>query len=382
MASPASALLNPVSDYRFTETMVNAFGLSDWKQGPPSAPFSYFDSVINSIIENPDPNGAGSCQANAFQNSQFHPTLIQASGGSSGYWSISPGNYSAGSIAGFRFRLDTCVQYSLDVWLEPGTLPEALQLLLEASPSRVNYHDFASGEHHVTGRLSPGEYRIEGRSSGGSFQESFDGGTYAYFFQVSPCPGTLIAGQPASVTIPPNTNAVFTVTPQSPSASWTYQWRRNGGALANSSHISGATSTQLTVNAASAADSGYYDVVVNDGPISEPSTPAKLTIIATTGVEPELAALTPLQIGLAGPSPFTGQTTLRYSAPHAQPAIITIHDITGARIHTLAERVVGASGVVAWDGRTSAGARAPAGVYYARIESASGRATCRLVKLN
>ena len=79
---------------------------------------------------------------------------------------------------------------------------------------------------------------------------------------------------------------------------------------------------------------------------------------------------------------FTPHTALRSSAPDAQPATTSIHDITGARIRTLAERVVGGVGVVTWDGRSSTGARAPAGVYYARIESTAGTGACRLVKLN
>lgn len=379
---PANALMTPLSDGRFTSAIVEMLGMRQDLEEHPSAPFAFFNSFLDAVVENPDPEGTGYCQATAFQNSQFHPTLAQASGTAGGYIQGASGLYSAASISGFRFRLDSCVQYTLDVWIEPGTVPEACQFLLVSHPSYLRYHDVQAGELHVTGRLSPGDYLIEGRSSFTTGDESFEGGTYAYVFQVFPCAGTLIAGHPVGVAVPCGTDAQFTVTPQGGAGALTYQWRRNGVPLANSSHISGATSAQLTVHAPCHPDSGYYDVLVSDGTNTEPSQPAKLTVTATSGVGPGLAVAAPMQIALAGPSPFLTQTTFRYSSPGAQPATIAIYDISGARIRTLAERVTSTMGVVAWDGRTHDGARAPAGIYYARIESAAASGACRVVKLN
>ncbi|NOT33013.1 MAG: hypothetical protein HOP12_02465 [Candidatus Eisenbacteria bacterium] len=152
--------------------------------------------------------------------------------------------------------------------------------------------------------------------------------------------------------------------------------------LGNGGQISGATSPLLTIQDACDPNTGSYDALVGSGPIVEPSRPVRLDIGTATGVELELARPRSLSIELAGPSPFTSQTAFRLVAPHAERGPIAIYDVSRARIRTLADRVEASTGIVTWDGRTSAGTRAPAGIYFLRVAAGAMHGTCRVVLLN
>jgi flagellar hook assembly protein FlgD len=61
---------------------------------------------------------------------------------------------------------------------------------------------------------------------------------------------------------------------------------------------------------------------------------------------------------------------------------LTLHDLTGARVRTLAEGVQPAGpGRVHWDGRDHRGTPVRPGSYFARLETADGVRTRRLVVL-
>jgi hypothetical protein len=72
-----------------------------------------------------------------------------------------------------------------------------------------------------------------------------------------------------------------------------YQWRRDGQELSDGGNVSGATSDTLTIDPATAADDGAYDVVVTDlctsvtsagVPITVSTAPAAPTITASASV--------------------------------------------------------------------------------------------------
>lgn len=381
-AAPARAQLVPLEDDRFTEGLVHFLGLTENPVDHPSAPFAWFTSFLDPLIEDPDPNGSGSCRASAFQNSQFWSAGIQASGSTSGYWTTQVGTYSAASIAHFEFGITQCVDYQLDAWVEPGTIEGACDFYFSDRDDVLRYHEIFDGELHVTGRFSPGEYRIQGRSSFGTSEESESGGTFAYQFTCTPCSNPLIAVQPVARTVACASTVTFTVTTGPPPASLTFQWRRNGVALTNDAHTSGVDTPTLTITGACHPDEGLYDVLVSDGTVLEPSRPARLTIEGTTGVGPSPHLLRTLHVSIAGANPFTRETAVRYASPEAPIDRISVHDLTGARVQTLAERLPEGSGVLRWDGRTSAGTRAPAGVYFVRIDAGAASARCRIVRLD
>ena len=80
-----------------------------------------------------------------------------------------------------------------------------------------------------------------------------------------------ITGQPQSITVPPGANAIFTVS-ASGTAPLTYQWRKNGTAIA------GATSASYTITSVTAANAGNYSVIVSNAVGTVTSNIAILTI--------------------------------------------------------------------------------------------------------
>lgn len=383
VVGPAKAQMIPLADHRENRAYVSYLGVTDEITEQPPAPFAYFNNLLNVYVPNPDPEGAGSCEASSFQVSQFFPAGISASGTTAGRWAVVPfGTYSALSLARFDFRLNSCIEYQLDVWVEPGDLAGSGEFFLDTAPATVPIHRLVGGELHVTGRLSPGDYTLEGRSSFNTSVESFQGATYSHFWTCTPCQNPLIVGQPNDVLTPCGTPAEFAVTTQASAGSLTFQWRRNGVPLVNNSHTSGVNSPTLTIADPCHPDSGYYDVLVSNGAVTEPSRMARLTIGSTGDAPPPHSASPRFALELAGPSPFTRETSFRYSAARALHARVAIHDVTGARVRTLVDRELSGTGVLTWDGRTREGSRAPAGVYFVRVEAGERQPTLRVVLLD
>ena len=63
------------------------------------------------------------------------------------------------------------------------------------------------------------------------------------------------------------------------SAGLTYQWKKDGGALAEGTRITGSTTATLSVANLAAADAGGYSVVVANGSLSTTSSVAALTVV-------------------------------------------------------------------------------------------------------
>jgi len=73
-------------------------------------------------------------------------------------------------------------------------------------------------------------------------------------------------------------------------------------------------------------------------------------------------------LAAATPNPARVTTTLRFTLPAAASVRLELHDVRGARVRTLAggEQAAGEH-AVHWDLRDDSGARAPAGLYWARL---------------
>jgi hypothetical protein len=85
----------------------------------------------------------------------------------------------------------------------------------------------------------------------------------------------------------------------------------------------------------------------------------------------------------ARPNPSAGLTTVEFSsAVDGVPALVTVHDLAGRRVATLWEgpALLGVTSVQ-WDGRTSDGRLAPAGVYLLQATIGSERRNARLVRI-
>lgn len=101
---------------------------------------------------------------------------------------------------------------------------------------------------------------------------------------------------------------------------------------------------------------------------------AKADAAATAAGRPGLALL-----GVT-PNPLATSASVRFELGAATAARVAIFDAGGRRVRTLADRPF-PSGVHAavWDGRDENGAQVASGVYFARIETAAGTATRKLV---
>src|ERR1035441_9898383 len=133
-------------------------------------------------------------------------------------------------------------------------------------------------------------------------------------------PPPSISGQPASISVPLGSNAVFQVP-----ASYvgTYQWQLNGLNLVDNGRITGTHGNTLTVPGAQPADAGAYQVILGNVFGSMTSLVATLTVIVppTITTPPQNQAVgvggtAVFTVGVSGSGPFSYQW-LKSSSPLA-----------------------------------------------------------------
>lgn len=125
----------------------------------------------------------------------------------------------------------------------------------------------------------------------------------------------------------------------------------------------------VAVDGAARRDTAWFHVV----DMSKPHGPL-VDVAPVAGVDG--AALS-----LAGPSPFRESTALRWRAPATGRVSLTIHDLRGRRLRTLVRGAAGAGGTIVWDGLDEAGAAAPAGMYFALLDTGVEQRALKLAKL-
>jgi subtilisin family serine protease len=125
------------------------------------------------------------------------------------------------------------------------------------------------------------------------------------------------------------------------------------------------------------------DVITFDQPIG-----VKLNVyqaVAQTLDAPELgpaASVALLALAPARPSPFAGGTSLSFRLAKDLDATLTVVDVSGRTMRSLASGTLAAGPhVVAWDGRDDAGRAAPPGLYFAVLTGGGTRAVTRLVRI-
>jgi len=322
----------------------------------------------------------------AFQFSQFFGQAIQFSGSSSGGWVGQPsGTCSAHSLASFRFRMEVPFTYRYFAGVIPGDTPG--YVTLEGPTSDVKYFYLTGGVVQDSGQLGPGEYVLEAYSSvGPTSEEDTQGVVYSTQWEVDPYIYRALGLQPGDQTVACGGTAVFNVGTIGSSAGVTYQWRRNLTPLANGGQISGATASTLVIQNACDADVGSYDVVVTSslapgGPVVEVSRQALLGISTVTAVGDAVPEPRAFTVSAAAPNPFARETKFRYEAPNPTRVTMAIYNVAGARVRLLMDRDVSGAGAVAWDGRTRSGARAPAGIYYLRVDAGARHEHRKIVLL-
>jgi hypothetical protein len=82
------------------------------------------------------------------------------------------------------------------------------------------------------------------------------------------------------------------------------------------------------------------------------------------------------------PNPWTRDCEVHFDLPASGRVLLTVHDVSGRRIATLADAQMEAgSHVEEWNGRTAAGAEIPAGVYFLNLDSQGRRQVAKVQKV-
>ena len=98
---------------------------------------------------------------------------------------------------------------------------------------------------------------------------------------------------------------------------------------------------------------------------------------------PPRAADGGLEFGLH-PNPVQGEspTVIHYTLTAPVPVRISVHDVSGATVSNVVDRVQGpGSHEARWDGRDLRGGRAAPGVYFVRLEAGEHKATGKIVRM-
>ncbi|HET9252497.1 MAG TPA: hypothetical protein VFP58_10320 [Candidatus Eisenbacteria bacterium] len=396
-ATPAVAQMIPLADDR--SDGAHAIYQGDWedqKASTPPVPFAYWNDITEARAERYEPCPddpsqqclIGSCWGAAFQTSEFFPYGIQFTGGTGAGWGIPPsGLWSVQSAVGFTFRVDHQFDYNLWIDVDPGDDPGGgVTLWAYHSTGNVILHSVSAGVSQFNGRLGPGTYQLTGISAEFNAFEDFQGAVYAAQWTIQRPQAPHVAFQPSDQSVGCNGTAMFSVITTMPPGNYTYQWRRNFVPLTNGPGVTGATaSTLILTNVCTAGD---YDVVVTGpnpvggGTIAEPSRLAHLNIITTpTGVEVEPQSPLATAVRAPAPNPFQFSTSVAYEVGRPTHLIATVFSASGARIRSLADRTVSSPGSVTWDGRLPSGERAPAGIYFVRVELGETHRTGKVLLL-
>ena len=359
------------------------------------APFVHSAGPTSTILGScgegePDTCMVSFVECHVGQNSTILDGGIQFSGYATGAWTGQDvGEYKFSSICKIRFILDIPVDYTIALAVDPGDLaPGVVFASLEGPTPDLTLHYTQYGTLEASGQLGPGEYVIQGRTitetndneytSGGFFECSF------YTIPVDTLKGT--AGFPRDQTVACGGTATFSIGNPGAPGTLSYQWMRGTTPLANGGNISGAYSPNLTIGNACAGDDGYYSVVatvIGSSPVvTVPSRFAHLTTVATTtAVADDGAPASVSSFAPAAPNPFQSATSLHYTVPPSTRVVAAVYNASGARVRGLANAVLSGSGSIAWDGRTQAGERAPAGVYFVHLQAGSLRDSKKVVLL-
>jgi hypothetical protein len=83
---------------------------------------------------------------------------------------------------------------------------------------------------------------------------------------------------------------------------------------------------------------------------------------------------------LAGSNPARSRVRLRVELPGRMPVHVAVYDIVGRRVRTILDGELPAGETqLAWDGHNASGVAVGSGMYFARLTTARGRETVRVV---
>jgi alpha-amylase len=123
------------------------------------------------------------------------------------------------------------------------------------------------------------------------------------------------------------------------------------------------------------ADAGSAQPFSDDG--IEPFEPPQVIRIARAQLTVDAPVISPgapaLELAAPWPNPASGEVTLRFALAAPGRARLAVYDVSGRVVRDLgAETLHAGAHVRAWDGRDASGRLAGSGVYWVRLEAASG----------
>ncbi len=105
-------------------------------------------------------------------------------------------------------------------------------------------------------------------------------------------------------------------------------------------------------------------------------------VLSPTGVVADRPPAVPLRLEAAYPNPFNPSTTIRFDLARAGSVGVTVHDLRGRLIRTIAdERFEAGPHSLEWDGRDAAGRAAGSGIYFVRVMAAGTSAVGKVTLL-
>jgi len=163
-------------------------------------------------------------------------------------------------------------------WARGGTSPEVWRTTFEYSPDGAGWSNLGGGIRipggwQQTGLALPTNTTFRGRgyTAGGSHNSS------SWFVETSIGP-PVITTQPASLTNNAGTTAAFAVSAFG-SGPLNYQWRKDGGNLADGGNTFGTATATLTLSNVLGGDAGGYSVLISNVLGSVTGAVATLTVI-------------------------------------------------------------------------------------------------------
>jgi hypothetical protein len=175
--------------------------------------------------------------------------------------------------------------------------------------------------------------------NGGEF--SVVGGFWSLF---APVNAPVITTEPVSQTVEEGGNVTLQVTAIGTNT-LTYQWRFNGGKLANGSHVSGATNDALILKAVTTANTGSYQVFVTNSYGSATSTIATLTVEVSPSIVSQPANESPALGGIATFSVKATGTPLTYQWIFDGAPFSDIGNISGSASNQMTVNLVASNNV-------------------------------------
>ncbi len=132
-----------------------------------------------------------------------------------------------------------------------------------------------------------------------------------------------------------------------------------------------------TIAAAQALQPGQPHAVVFTQKFAHHNIVEDLTAVPGDGDALPAASL---RLAQNSPNPFNPKTTIRFSLPAAGRATLSVFDVAGRRIATLADANFDAGDhEVEWNGQDAVGKPMSTGVYFYRLETAAGSATRKML---